>query len=67
VSEHLKRSIDLAEKITAFAEGAVANLDRTIAAWPAEFRCIMWEAVAEVAKSRAADAKGSLSAAKGET
>jgi hypothetical protein len=59
MSEHIRRSIDLAEKLTTMAEGAVSSLDRTIAAWPAEFRAIMWEAVAEVAKHRAADARKS--------
>jgi hypothetical protein len=55
----MQRSADLAEKITAFAEDGVRNLDVVIKGWPAEFRAIMWDAVAEIAKHRAADARQS--------
>lgn len=45
----------LAEKIAAKAAGALSALDREmhIMKWPAEFRTIMWEAVAHEAMSRA--------------
>jgi hypothetical protein len=56
---HAEKSIALADQITAKAEKAVADLDREMALrkWPAEFRAIMWDAVAIVAQSRAADAR----------
>ncbi len=56
---HAERSIALADHITAKAEEAVADLDREMALrkWPAEFRAIMWDAVAIVASSRAASAR----------
>jgi hypothetical protein len=53
MTSHAEKAIDLAEKITARAELAVRGLDREIVGWPGEFQIIMWEAVAEVAKSRA--------------
>jgi len=61
MSSHLEKSIALADKITAKAENAVADLDREMALmkWPGEFRAIMWEAVAAIAASRAAAAKRS--------
>lgn len=59
MSSHLEKSIALADQITTKAEDAVADLDREMALrkWPAEFRAIMWTAVAAVATSRAAAAK----------
>jgi hypothetical protein len=56
LSAHLERSIALADQITAKAEEAVADLDREMALrkWPAEFRALMWDAVAIVASNRAA-------------
>jgi hypothetical protein len=59
MSTHMQRSADLAEKITAFAEDGVRNLDIVIKGWPDEFRAIMWDAVAEIAKHRAAAARRS--------
>lgn len=57
---HAAKAIDLAEKITAKAEEAVAcvGMEMNIMKWPAEFRAIMWDAVAIVANSRAAEARG---------
>lgn len=59
MTEHLTRSIDLADKITAKAEEAVADLEleMTLRKWPADFRAIMWDAVALVAQSRAKEAR----------
>jgi hypothetical protein len=56
---HAERSIALADQITAKAEEAVADLDCEMALrkWPAEFRAIMWDAVALVAAGRAAAAR----------
>ena len=59
MTSHIEKSIALADKITAKAEDAVSMLDREIVSWPAEFRAIMWDAVAAVANSRAAEAKQS--------
>jgi hypothetical protein len=59
MTSHLEKSIDIAHQITTKAEEAVAGLDREMALrkWPAEFRAIMWDAVALVASSCAADAR----------
>lgn len=59
MSTHTEKATDLAEKITAKAEDALDGLDRemVVMKWPAEFRAIMWEAVAAVASNRAAAAK----------
>lgn len=61
MSSHMEKSVALADKITTRAEEALADLDREMALrrWPADFRAIMWEAVAAVATSRADDAKRS--------
>lgn len=47
--------IDIAEKITAKASGALHPLEREmiVMKWPAEFRVILWEAVAAIATQRA--------------
>lgn len=55
---HAERSIDLAGKITGMAEDHLRSLDMTISHWPAEFRAIIWDAVALTAQSRAKDARG---------
>lgn len=57
INAHLERSIDIADKITSLAEDGLRGLDRTISAWPAEFRAIVWDAVALTAQSRAKDAR----------
>ena len=57
MTEHMKRSVDLAGKITTFVEQAVGPLERTIDTWPADFRAVMWDAVAIVAKDRADKAR----------
>lgn len=64
MSSHDQRAEALADKITAKAEEAVACLDREMAVmkWPAGFRAIMWEAVALVATSRAAELRRSSTA-----
>lgn len=61
MSSHMEKSVALADKITTRAEEALADLDCEMALrrWPADFRAIMWEAVAAVATSRADDAKRS--------
>lgn len=56
---HAAKSIALADQITAKAEDAVSDLDLEMALrqWPAEFRAIMWDAVAIIARARAAAAR----------
>lgn len=55
------RVVALANKITAKAEGTLAGLERemTIMKWPAEYRAILWEAIAEIASRRADTARQS--------
>lgn len=55
---HITKSIDLADKITSMAEDHLRSLDLTISHWPAEFRAIIWDAVALTAQARAKDARG---------
>lgn len=59
MTSHAERSIALADQITAKAEEAVRDLDMEMALrkWPAEFRALMWDAVALVAQSRAREAR----------
>lgn len=57
INTHLERSIDLADKITSMAEDHLRSLDLTISHWPAEFRAIIWDAIALTAQSRAKDAR----------
>jgi F420-0:gamma-glutamyl ligase len=52
--------ISIADKVVTMAEGALAGLDRVIVDWPAEFRAIMWEAVADIATRRAEAAHASV-------
>jgi hypothetical protein len=51
------RSAALADKIVSFAEDSTRSIDRAIAAWPAEFKAIIWDAVAEIAVQRAKAAR----------
>ena len=57
MSNDPEKVIALASKITTMAEGALSGLDRVICGWPAEFRAIMWEAVADIATRRAISAR----------
>jgi hypothetical protein len=63
MNDHAVKSIALADKIVSFAEDGTRPIDRAIAAWPAEFRAVIWDAVAEIAKQRAADARDAQSPA----
>jgi hypothetical protein len=53
MSKHALKIIETAERITAMAEDGTATLDRAIAAWPADFQAIIWDAVAALAARRA--------------
>lgn len=57
--ESVARAIALAEKVTAKASATLDGLDREmiLMKWPAEFREIMWGAVASLAERYAADAR----------
>lgn len=52
MSTHLEKAVDVATRVTTLAEDALRPLERTIAAWPVEFRSIVWGAVAEIASRR---------------
>ena len=51
--------IDVAGKVVSMAEDALSGLDRAIRTWPADFRAIMWDAIADIAQRRAAAARKS--------
>lgn len=59
MASHEVKAQALADKITAKARDALSGVDRemSIMKWPAEFRAIMWDAVAELASRRAAEAR----------
>ena len=61
MSNHARKAIATADKIVSLAEDGLRDLDRTIAAWPAEFRAIIWIAVADIARRRVAEAQGVVS------
>jgi len=48
----------VADKVVSLVEDGLRGLDRTIITWPAEFRAIIWEAVADTAARRAIAARG---------
>lgn len=64
------KASELAGKITRKAEDALRELDQTMTfgRWPAEFRAIMWGAVADIAFKRkvAAEAAASVDDKSGE-
>jgi hypothetical protein len=53
MTDHALKAISTADKIVSLAEDGLRGIDRTIGAWPAEFRAIIWEAVADIASRRA--------------
>lgn len=57
MSEHALKAISVADKVVSLAQDGLRSIDRTIAHWPAEFRAIMWDAVADIASRYAADAR----------
>lgn len=57
MSGHQDKAQALADKVTTTAEAGLSSLEMTLRKWPAEFRAIMWEAVVEIAKQRAALAR----------
>jgi hypothetical protein len=61
VSSHEQRAASIADKVVALVEDGLQGIDRTIINWPAEFRVIVWDAVADIAHRRAAAARGPVS------
>lgn len=57
MSDHAQRAVAVADQVVSLAEDGLRTVDRTIAAWPAEFRAIIWDAVAQIAYQRAAEAR----------
>lgn len=55
--------IDTASRIAALAEDTLAGLERVIGRWPAEFRVIVWSAVAQAATARAVAARDPVGSA----
>jgi hypothetical protein len=64
VSDHALKAISVADKVLSLAEDGLRGIDRTIAAWPSEFRAIIWDAVADIATRRAAAARGDVGKAR---
>lgn len=56
---HTGKSIALADKLTAKAEGVLAGIEMEmiVMKWPSDFRVIMWETIAHIASIRADEAK----------
>lgn len=64
MSDHLLKAVSTADRVVALANDGLRGIDLTIAAWPPEFRAIIWEAVSEMATSRAATARGRVGSEK---
>jgi hypothetical protein len=57
MSENMQRTVNLADQVVSLAEDGLRSIDRAISSWPAEFRVIIWDAVADIATRRANDAR----------
>jgi hypothetical protein len=57
MTEHALKAISVADKVVSLALDGVRGIERTIASWPADFRAIIWDAVADIASRRAAAAR----------
>lgn len=53
MSSQVEKAISVADGVVSLVEDGLRVLDRTILLWPAEFRVIIWEAVADTASRRA--------------
>jgi hypothetical protein len=53
MSNQAEKVISIADRVVSLVEDGLRPLERTIAAWPAEFSAIVWETVADVAARRA--------------
>lgn len=56
----VQKVISIADQVVSLAEDGLRGIDRTITPWPAEFRAIIWDAVADIASHRAADARSAV-------
>lgn len=61
MTSQMERAVALATKISAKAEETLSRTqtEMDIMKWPAEFRAIMWEAIADAARIRAEAARQS--------
>jgi hypothetical protein len=59
MTAHVNKTIPVADKIIVMVNSALSALDHEIASWPADFRAIMWDTVADVASRRAEAARRS--------
>ncbi|MBR0875014.1 hypothetical protein JQ633_31970 [Bradyrhizobium tropiciagri] len=57
MGDHMLKAMSIADRVVSLAEDSLSGLDRVIGAWPAEFRAIVWDAVADIATRRAAAAR----------
>jgi hypothetical protein len=57
MTDHMQKAVSIADQVVSLAEDGLRSIDRTISAWPAEFRVIIWEAVADIAARRAEAAR----------
>src|SRR5690242_6402047 len=55
----IAKATDTATRIVTMASDALHPLDQVIGRWPAEFRAIIWDAVADMASRRAREARRS--------
>jgi len=54
------KAIGVAEKIEAMLTDTLRPLKATIKGWPADFRVIIWEALADIASRHAQEARNSI-------
>ncbi|MGY4222715.1 hypothetical protein ACVMIH_000076 [Bradyrhizobium sp. USDA 4503] len=59
MTSHAQKALSIADRVVTMAENGLGPLERTIKEWPAEFRAIIWDAVAEIAVRRAEAARRS--------
>jgi hypothetical protein len=57
MKNHALNAIAVADKVAALSETGLRGIELTIKTWPAEFRAIVWDAVADIASRRAALAR----------
>lgn len=57
-AEHVARSLALADRVIAVATDGLSAFELSIMRYPDEFKAIMWDAIVEIAKRRAKDARG---------
>lgn len=58
MTSHAQKAISTADKVVSLAEDGLRGIELAIAAWPVEYREIVWIAVADIAARRAIAARG---------